>query len=97
VLVAAAGVGLTALPAALVNPPSTPLVDALVFGFAAGVFLHVAMDFLPECEAGSEVAQALGRSDPHDVHAALDRLRLHAVGSTALGALAVAVAWLAVG
>jgi ZIP family zinc transporter len=94
-LLPAAGVGLTALPAALVDFPSVATLEAAVFGFAAGVFLHVAMDFLPECEAGSEVATALGRTEGDDVHAALDRLRLHAVGSTALGALAVLAAWLA--
>jgi hypothetical protein len=38
----------------------------------------------------------VGDTESADVHAALDRLRLHAVGSTALGALAVLAAWLAI-
>ena len=91
-LVPAAGVGLTALPAALAPLPAAPAFSAALFGFAAGVFLHVAMDFLPRCEAGSEVAQLVGDTETADVHAALDRLRLHAVGSTALGAGAVLLA-----
>jgi ZIP family zinc transporter len=93
-LLPAAGVGLTSIPAALVNPPSTPTLNAAIFGFAAGVFLHVAMDFLPRCEAGSEVGEVAALSG--DAHALLDRLRTHAVVSTSLGALAVLVAFLAV-
>jgi ZIP family zinc transporter len=95
-LVPAAGVGLTALPVALAPIPASPAFSAVLFGFAAGVFLHVAMDFLPRCETGSEVATMVGDTESAGVHAALDRLRLHAVGSTALGALAVLTAWLVV-
>jgi len=58
------------------------------------VFLHVAMDFLPRCELGGDVYEVANVSG--DAHALLDRLRLHAVGSTAAGALAVFLAWLAV-
>jgi ZIP family zinc transporter len=90
-LLPAAAVGLAALPVALVTPPSSGAVNAAVFGFGAGVFLHLAMDFLPECEAGSEVGDVAEISA--DDHALLDRLRSHAVGSTALGGVAVFVAW----
>ncbi|WP_255148933.1 ZIP family metal transporter [Halorarius halobius] len=93
-LLPAAGVGLTAIPAAIVDPAFTGATKAAVFGFAAGVFLHVAMDFLPECETGSEVGEVAELSG--DAHALLDRLRVHAVVSTALGALAVFGAWLVV-
>ena len=54
-LLPAAGVGLTAIPTALVPMPATPVANAVVFGFAAGIFLHVALDFLPNCDAGSEI------------------------------------------
>ncbi|WP_255195301.1 ZIP family metal transporter [Halorarius litoreus] len=91
-LLPAAGVGLTAIPAALINPAFSGPTKALVFGFAAGVFLHVAMDFLPECETGSEVGEVAQLSG--DAHALLDRLRIHAVASTVLGAAAVLAAWL---
>ncbi len=93
-----AGVGLTAIPAALLQPPSDPALNAAIFGFAAGVFLHVAMDFLPECEVGGEVGEAAGldADADEDTHALLDRLRVHAVASTATGAAAVFVAWLIV-
>jgi ZIP family zinc transporter len=94
-LLPSAGVGLTAIPAALLPIPDTPAVSAVVFGFAAGVFLHVAMDFLPNCEAGSEIDQVCSlHEESHDL---LDELRTHAVGSTALGAAAVVAAWLVVG
>jgi len=94
-LLPAAGVGLTAVPAALLSLPAVPAVSGAVFGFAAGVFLHVAMDFLPGCEAGSEISEACGLDA--DDHALLDRLRTHAVASTGVGAGAVALAWLTIG
>jgi len=95
-LLPSAGVGLTAIPAALLQPPSTPVVNAAIFGFAAGVFLHVAMDFLPECEVGGEISEAAGVDHDGHAHALLDRMRVHAVASTAAGAVAVFLAWLAV-
>jgi ZIP family zinc transporter len=93
-LLPAAGVGLTAIPAALASPPAVPAVQAAIFGFAAGVFLHVAMDFLPRCEQGSEVGEVAALSE--DAHALLDRLRTHAVLSTLLGGVAVFLAWVAI-
>ncbi|AEN06078.1 hypothetical protein Halar_2422 [halophilic archaeon DL31] len=91
ILVPAAGVGVVAILTSVVALPASPALRGLVFGFATGVFLHVAMDFLPRCELGSEIHDALGVDD--DAHALLDRLRLHAVASTVLGAVAVVLAW----
>jgi len=93
-LLPAAGVGLTALPVAMVALPSAPAFNAVVFGFASGVFLHVAMDFLPSCEVGGEIDQVAGVTETS--HELLDRLRVQSLLSTTLGAVAVAVAWLAV-
>ncbi|WP_435195014.1 ZIP family metal transporter [Natronomonas sp. EA1] len=93
-LLPAAGVGLTAIPVAVLNPTFPGAMQAAVFGFAAGVFLHVAMDFLPVCEAGSEVAE-VAEIEEHD-HALLDRLRMHAVASTAIGGIVVFLAWLVI-
>ncbi|MBV0925043.1 ZIP family metal transporter [Halomicroarcula limicola] len=93
-LLPAAGVGLTAIPSALLTLPETPVVRAVVFGFAAGIFLHVAMDFLPNCEAGSEIDEVCSLHErSHDL---LDELRSHAVGSTVAGAALVVLAWIAV-
>jgi len=90
-LLPAAGVGITAIPTAVLPIPEAPAINAVVFGFAAGIFLHVAMDFLPNCEAGSEIDEVCSLHEhSHDL---LDELRTHAVGSTALGALVVIVAW----
>ena len=91
ILLPAAGVGIAAIPSAYVGLPSVPTLNAAVFGFAAGIFLHVALDFLPRCEVGSEVSEVAGITE-HD-HALLDRLRTHAVVSTTVGALVVFVAW----
>ena len=91
-LLPAAAVGIAAIFVGVVEPPTSMAFDAAVFGFAAGIFLHIAMDFLPECEAGSEIAALADEVD----HALLDRLRIHAVASTVIGAGVVAVAWLAV-
>lgn len=93
-LVPAAAVGLTAIPAALLPIPGVDAVNAAIFGFAAGVFLHVAMDFLPSCEVGGEVHEVCGLTE-HS-HELLDRLRIHAVASTLVGGLAVFLAWLVV-
>jgi ZIP family zinc transporter len=93
-LLPAAGVGLAAIPVALLQPPLGSTVSAAVFGFAAGVFLHVAMDFLPECELGGEVGEVADLGE--DAHHLLDRLRVHAVAATALGAVVVFLAWFAV-
>ena len=90
-LLPASAVGLAALPAGLLGLPHVPAVSAVVFGFATGTFLHVAMDFLPRCELGSELSEAAGLAAAD--HALLDRLRMQAVLSTALGGAAVAVAW----
>ena len=90
-LLPAAGVGITAIPTALLPIPEAPAVNAVVFGFAAGIFLHVAMDFLPNCDAGSEIDEACSLSEGS--HHLLDQLRTHAVGSTALGAVVVVAAW----
>ena len=94
-LLPAAGVGIAAIPAALLTVPALPWLNGLVFGFAAGVFLHVAMDFLPQCEVGGEIHDvAVGE---HGSHALLDQLRLHAVASTVLGGAVVVVAWVGLG
>jgi ZIP family zinc transporter len=90
-LLPAAGVGITAIPTALLPIPPAPAINAVVFGFAAGIFLHVAMDFLPNCEAGSEIDEVCSLHEhSHDL---LDELRTHAVASTALGAIVVVAAW----
>jgi ZIP family zinc transporter len=93
-LLPAAAVGITALPAALLTVPEVAPVSAAIFGFAAGVFLHVAMDFLPSCEVGGEVDKVCSLSEQS--HALLDQLRVHAVASTLLGGFAVFLGWLLV-
>ncbi|MFB6133149.1 MAG: ZIP family metal transporter [Halanaeroarchaeum sp.] len=95
ILLPATGVGIAALTVALFEPPTSAAFRGLVFGFAAGTFLHVAMDFLPSCETGGEVhAETLQMSG--ESHEVLDRLRLHAVASTFLGGVIVFLAWLLV-
>ncbi|MFB6124215.1 MAG: ZIP family metal transporter [Haloferacaceae archaeon] len=90
----AAGLGIAAVLTSLVELPASGALRGVVFGFASGMFLHVAMDFLPRCEIGSEIHDLLSVSG--DAHAVLDRLRTHAVASTLLGGVAVFLAWLVV-
>ena len=99
-LVPAASVAAAAVPVGLLAPPESDIVHALVFGLATGVFLHVALDFLPRCEIGGEVSEAAGLTDEGTSdrefdaeHHLLDRLRLHAVASALLGGGIVVVAW----
>jgi ZIP family zinc transporter len=93
-LLPAAGVGLTAIPSALLPVPESAVLNAVIFGFAAGIFLHVAMDFLPNCEAGSEIDEVCELHDhSHDL---LDELRTHAVASTVVGAAVIVAAWVAI-
>ncbi|AKU08546.1 MULTISPECIES: ZIP family metal transporter [Haloferax] len=92
-LLPAAGLGIAAIVSSAVSLPATGAFRGLVFGFASGVFLHVAMDFLPRCEIGSEIHELLSVEDDH-AHAILDRLRVHAALSTGVGGLAVFAAWL---
>ncbi|MFB6137354.1 MAG: ZIP family metal transporter [Halobacteriaceae archaeon] len=94
-LLPASGVGVAAIAVDLLAPPISATARGAVFGFAAGVFLHVAMDFLPRCETGSEVHDAVAAGDHGDehAHARLDRLRVQAVLSTVVGGVAVFAAW----
>jgi len=98
-LVPAAAVAVTAVPVGLLGPPAVPAAHALVFGVATGIFLHVALDFLPQCEIGGELMTVAGFADETDAetahaqHHLLDRLRLHAVASTTTGGLVVLAAW----
>ncbi|MGB9987426.1 ZIP family metal transporter [Salarchaeum japonicum] len=93
-LLPAAGVGLAAITASALQIPASPEFRGIVFGFAAGIFLHIAMDFLPRCEVGSEIHEAADLDD--HAHHTLDRLRKHAVVSVLIGGLAVFAAWLLV-
>ena len=90
-LLPAAGVGIAALAVGIFGFDASPATRALVFGFASGVFLHLALDFLPSCETGSEVHEVAQLSG-HDHHV-LDRLRTQAVASVAAGGFAVFLAW----
>ncbi len=94
VLLPAAAVGVVAVVASFLVLPPSPAIQGIVFGFATGVFLHVAMDFLPRCELGSEVHEALAVEG--EAHALLDRLRVHAVASTLFGGFGVVLGWLLV-
>ena len=87
----AAAVGLVALPVAAIGLTPSSVLRGLLFGVGAGVFLHVAVDLLPECTAGSETCPADAASDGHRLR---DRLRTHAAISSVTGGVAVALAWL---
>ncbi|WP_336135583.1 ZIP family metal transporter [Natronomonas amylolytica] len=91
-LLPAAAVGLVALPVGIVGFAPSTAVRGLLFGVAAGVFLHVAIDLLPECTAGSETCPTDAEFDG-DLHQLQDRLRTHAAISAVVGGIVVVLAW----
>ncbi|WP_138430083.1 ZIP family metal transporter [Fodinibius saliphilus] len=91
ILLPASAIGLTALPVSLLDIPENALINAIIFGFATGVFFHVAIDFLPECEVGGNIHQETDL-DNHEHHE-LDRYRRWAVLNTFIGGLIVFAAW----
>lgn len=90
-LLPACAIGLTALPVSMLDIPGNTIVNALIFGFATGVFFHVAIDFLPECEVGGKIHQETELD--HDEHHKLDQYRRWAVLNTFIGGLLVFLAW----
>jgi len=93
-LLPAAAVGLVALPVGMTGFAPSPAVRGLLFGVAAGVFLHVAVDLLPECTAGSETCPV--DAVDSDRHRFQDTLRTHAALSSLGGSAAVVLAWVGV-
>ncbi|WP_092695107.1 ZIP family metal transporter [Halorientalis regularis] len=92
-LLPAAAVGLVALPVGIVGFSPESELRGLLFGVAAGVFLHVAVDLLPECTTGSETCPVDAAAHDGDLHQFQDRLRRHAALSAVLGGAAVVLAW----
>ncbi len=92
-LLPAAAVGVIALPIGIAGFSPPTVFRGLFFGVAAGVFLHVAVDMLPECTAGSETCPVDPTDPADDAHRRLDRLRAHASVSAIVGATVVALAW----
>ena len=91
VLLPASAIGLTALPMSLINTPANPIANAIIFGFATGIFFHVAIDFLPECEVGGNIHKETKLD--HDEHHKLDKYRQWAVMNTFLGGVLVFTVW----
>jgi len=92
-LLPAAAVGLVALPVGIVGFSPGSELRGLLFGVAAGVFLHVAVDLLPECTTGSETCPVDAANHDGDLHQLQDRLRRHTALSSILGGVVVAIAW----
>lgn len=77
----ATGVGIPAVALGLLGASPVGQFTAVMFGLAAGIFLHVALEFLPHPERGQPRA------------AGGHRLAPHAAASAVLGASAVVIAW----
>ncbi|QKQ98102.1 ZIP family metal transporter [Candidatus Nanohaloarchaea archaeon] len=94
-LLPASGIGAMA---SLVNIFSVSLGTtsrALFFGFSAGIFLHLALDFIPNPEPESHLRKILtGDEDPH--HHELDEITIHCLASTIIGAAVIILAALTV-
>ncbi|MHA6801942.1 ZIP family metal transporter [Salinifilum ghardaiensis] len=79
VVLPACGVGIAAIVVGLLGWPLSPPVTASAFGASAGLFLHVALDFLAHLERN----RAAGSP----------RLAAHATASALTGAAVVVCAW----
>lgn len=88
----ALALGLAAIPMAFFPISLGTTQTALLFGVSAGVFFHVATDFIPRCEAGSDIYERLNGADAD--HATLDMYRRHSVFSLITGAGIVVALWL---
>lgn len=89
----AAAMGVAALVARFSGIALTAGSSSVLFGFATGIFLHLGMDFLPECEVGGEIHDLVTTEPDAHAHSLLDRLRLHAVAGTTVGGVVVFSAW----
>lgn len=83
-LIPSCAVALTAIPVSFMHLPRNPVVNGIIFGIATGIFLHVAVDFLPSIPSKTEHKQAKNTIP----------LRILALSSTLLGGLAVFLIWL---
>ncbi len=79
--VPATGVGIPAVTVGLIGVSPVDQVTAVVFGFAAGIFLHVALEFLP-----LPLQDRRRDTDGHPLTA-------HATASAIAGAGVVVIAW----
>lgn len=91
VLVPSCAMGLAAIPVSLLHIPELAVLNALVFGIATGVFFHVAMDFLPECEVGGNIHRQ-SNLDSH-AHHQLDQYRNWAVLNIFAGGIIIFLLW----
>lgn len=82
-LLPASAVGLAALPVGLIHPTGSAVANGLIFGFATGIFLHVALDFLPAPEDSGQHGSPWRQ-----------RSRLEMGAAPLLGGLLVFLAWL---
>ncbi|GAB3278906.1 ZIP family metal transporter [Parasphingorhabdus pacifica] len=83
VVLPACAVGIAALVVGLLGWPLSTASTAMVFGFGAGLFLHVALDFLAHLEGPSS--------------AGIPRLPGHATASAVTGGVIVVLAWAIIG
>lgn len=82
--------GVVCLGSFFVIPMLSGTAASLIFGIAAGVFIHMAMDFLPECDRG-DIYEVVEESE--EEHHVLDHLRYHALGSVVVGSAVVIGLW----
>ena len=99
--VPAAAVGIAALLIGITGLSPPGRLRGLLFGIGAGVFLHVAVDLLPECTTSGKTRPADPELDADSApetaeHQFRDRLRAHAASSALIGGAVVVAAWLLV-
>ncbi|MFB6200315.1 MAG: ZIP family metal transporter [Candidatus Nanohaloarchaea archaeon] len=88
ILFPASIVGFLALTVYNFNLNMSQQIQALFFGFSTGIFLHLALDFIPEPEPES-MMRKLVSEDEDPAHSELDSVRNHCIVSTSIGAFLV--------
>lgn len=90
VIIPAALFGIFAYLTYIITPNLSPIIISLIFGLGVGVFLHLAMDVIPECEHGHIRDFIEGHCKGHQ---ALDRMRHHSMLSVVSGSILILLLW----
>lgn len=90
VIYPAIGIGLGSIPTRMISYSLNPLLEAFLFAIATGIFIHLSMDFLPNCEKEEDIIKHSNCDD----HAKIDKYRFQASLSTFIGGILILFLWL---
>lgn len=73
------------------KPEMSLVTSSFIFGIGTGIFIHLAMDLLPECSQG-QMEELVSQTE--EEHQKLDNLRYHSMISVISGASIVLLFWI---